>query len=99
MIPVIMVWVSMTSRSRSKIDGYPSRMVCLFSVLSSLLGRTGCDAQWGLLSLYHVCTTTCVLTINGHALPIPIYSPIARFDILTVESELLLPAQICSFGF
>jgi hypothetical protein len=29
----------------------------------------------------------------------PIYSPIARFDISTVESELLLPAQICSFDF
>lgn len=101
MIPAIMVWVFMTSRSRSKIDGYPSQMVCLFSVLLSLLGRTGCDRQGSLLSLYHLCTTTCLSTnaINGPALHAPIYSPIARFDILTVESELLLPAQICSFGF
>lgn len=102
MIPVIMVWELMTLRSRSKIDGYPSLMVCLFRFLLHFFGRTGCDPQGKLLSLYHLCTITCVFD-QCHQWPCPftspIYSPIARFDILTVESELLLPAQICSFDF
>jgi hypothetical protein len=52
-----------------------------FSVLPSLLGRTGCDRQGKLLSLYHLCTTTRVLTnaINGTALHIPHIQPNRAF--------------------
>jgi hypothetical protein len=51
-----------------------------FSVLPSLLGRTGCDPQGKLLSLYHLCTITCVLTnaINGPALSHPPYTAQSR---------------------
>lgn len=89
MIPVITVWEFMTLRSRSKIGGYPSLTVCLLRFFLHFVGRTGCDPQGKLLSLYHLCTITCLLTnaINGPALSHPPYTAQSRVSTFRLSNQ------------